>query len=302
MYIQQRKTSRKEHPMEIGFIGLGRMGSAMARNLVKAGHKVHAWNRSPDAIRAVPGVDAAATPADAFNADVVLTMLSDDATIRSVVLDSGALKKTRAGLVHVVTSTISIAFAEELTRLHEQAGIAYVSAPVFGRPDVAEAAQLGIVAAGKPAAIDKVRPVFEAIGRKTWVMGEDPKQANTAKIGGNMMIAMAIEAMAEATVIAEQNGLKPEAFFDVVLGTLFGGSRVYDNYSAKLLKGDFEPGFTLRLGLKDVGLAVAAGQSAKNATPMLQALNARMTEAVASGLGEKDWLAVADYARRRARS
>jgi 3-hydroxyisobutyrate dehydrogenase-like beta-hydroxyacid dehydrogenase len=287
--------------MDIGFIGLGRMGSAMARNLIKAGHKVHAWNRSPDAIRAVPGVDAVASPADAFEADAVLTMLSDDPTIRTVILDSGALKHARAGLVHIVNSTISVAFAEELTRLHEQVGIAYVSAPVFGRPDVAEAAQLGIVAAGKAAAIDKVRPIFDAIGRKTWIMGEDPKQANAAKIGGNMMIAMAIEAMAEATVIAEQNGLAPAAFFEVVLGTLFGGSRVYDNYSAKLLKSDFEPGFTMRLGLKDVGLAVSAGKGAEQVTPMLQALHARMTEAVASGLGEKDWLAVAEYARQKAR-
>jgi 3-hydroxyisobutyrate dehydrogenase-like beta-hydroxyacid dehydrogenase len=287
--------------MDIGFIGLGRMGGAMARNLVKAGHKVHAWNRSPEAVRAVPGVHAVTSPADAFNADVVLTMLSDDAAIRAVVLDSGALLKARAGLVHVVTSTISVAFAEELTRCHDEAGIAYVSAPVFGRPDVAEAAQLGIVAAGKAAAIDKVRPVFDAIGRKTWVMGEEPKQANAAKIGGNMMIAMAIEAMAEATVLAERNGLTPNAFFEVVLGTLFGGSRVYDNYSAKLLKSDYEPGFTLKLGLKDVGLAVAAGKGAENATPMLQALHAQMTEAVAAGLGEKDWLAVADYARRQAR-
>jgi 3-hydroxyisobutyrate dehydrogenase-like beta-hydroxyacid dehydrogenase len=287
--------------MDIGFIGLGRMGAAMARNLVKAGHKVHAWNRSPDAVRAVAGVNAVAAPTDAFDADVVLTMLSDDAAIRAIVLDSGALQKARAGLVHVVTSTISVAFAEELTRRHDEMGIAYVSAPVFGRPDVAEAAQLGIVAAGKPAAIDKVRPVFDAIGRKTWVMGEDPKQANAAKIGGNMMIAMAIEAMAEANVIAEQNGVDPAAFFEVVLGTLFGGSRVYDNYSAKLLKGDFEPGFTMRLGLKDVGLAVSAGKGVEAATPMLKALHARMTEAVASGLGEKDWLAVAEYARRQAR-
>jgi 3-hydroxyisobutyrate dehydrogenase-like beta-hydroxyacid dehydrogenase len=287
--------------MDIGFIGLGRMGGAMARNLIKAGHKVQAWNRSPEAIRAVPGVNAVASPADAFAADAVLTMLSDDPTIRTVVLESGALRKAHAGLVHVVTSTISVAFAEELTRLHERAGVAYVSAPVFGRPDVAEAGQLGIVAAGKAAAIDKVRPIFDAIGRKTWVMGEEPKQANAAKIGGNMMIAMAIEAMAEATVIAEQNGLSTGAFFDVILGTLFGGSRVYENYGAKLLNGNFEPGFTLTLGLKDVGLAVAAGKGAAQATPMLHALHARMSEAAASGLGEKDWLAIADYARQMAR-
>jgi 3-hydroxyisobutyrate dehydrogenase-like beta-hydroxyacid dehydrogenase len=285
--------------MDIGFIGLGRMGAGMARNLVKAGHKVHAWNRTPEAIRAVPGLDPVASPTDAFAAaDAVLTMLSDDAAVRTVVLDSGALGKARPGLVHIVTATISVAFAEELTRCHREAGIAYVSAPVFGRPDVAEAAQLGIVAAGPAAAIDKVRPIFDAIGRKTWVMGEDPKQANAAKIGGNMMIAMAIEAMAEASVLVERNGVSPDAFFDVVLGTLFGGSRVYDNYSAKILKSDFEPGFTMRLGFKDVGLAVAAAGEAQKPLPMLQAVHRQMSAAIESGLGERDWSAVADFARR----
>jgi 3-hydroxyisobutyrate dehydrogenase-like beta-hydroxyacid dehydrogenase len=225
-------------------------------------------------------------------------MLSDDAAVRTVVLDSGALGKARPGLVHIVTATISVAFAEELTRCHREAGIAYVSAPVFGRPDVAEAAQLGIVAAGPAAAIDKVRPIFDAIGRKTWVMGEDPKQANAAKIGGNMMIAMAIEAMAEASVLVERNGVSPDAFFDVVLGTLFGGSRVYDNYSAKILKSDFEPGFTMRLGFKDVGLAAAAAGEAQKSLPMLQAVHRQMSAAIESGLGERDWSAVADFARR----
>jgi 3-hydroxyisobutyrate dehydrogenase-like beta-hydroxyacid dehydrogenase len=287
--------------MDIGFIGLGRMGSGMARNLVKAGHKVRAWNRSPDAIRKVQGVEPVASPADAFASDAVLTMLSDDAAVRAVVLESGALRKTGAGLVHVVTSTISVAFADELTRCHEEAGISYVSAPVFGRPDAAEAAQLGIVAAGKPDAIDKLRPIFDAIGRKTWVMGEDPKQANATKIGGNMMIAMAIEAMAEATVLAERNGVAPAAFFEVVLGTLFGGSRVYENYVGKILKSDFEPGFTMRLGFKDVGLAVAAAGEAQRSLLMLQAVHQQMSAAVSAGLGERDWSAVADFARRAVR-
>jgi 3-hydroxyisobutyrate dehydrogenase-like beta-hydroxyacid dehydrogenase len=287
--------------MDIGFIGLGRMGAGMARNLVKAGHKVHAWNRTPEAIRAVSGIEPVASPADAFaGADAVLTMLADDAAVRAVVLDSGALRKSRAGLVHIVTATISVAFAEELTRLHQAAGVDYVSAPVFGRPDVAEAGQLGIVAAGKSAAIDKVRPVFDAIGRKTWVMGEEPRQANATKIGGNMMIAMAIEAMAEANVLVERNGVDPAAFFEVVLGTLFGGSRVYDNYSGKILKSDFEPGFTMRLGFKDVGLAVAAAGEARQSLPMLEAVHRQMRDAIDSGLGERDWSAVADFARRTA--
>src|SRR5581483_4618129 len=169
--------------MNVGFIGLGRMGSAMARNILKAGHQVRAWNRSPNAIREVPGAAAATTPADVFAAsEVVLTMLADDPAIRAVILDAGVLARVPTGTVHVVMATISVDFAAELTRRHEEADVAYVSAPVFGRPEVAEAAQLGIVAAGNKSAVAKAQPIFDAIGRKTWVLGEDPKQANAAKV------------------------------------------------------------------------------------------------------------------------
>ena len=278
--------------MEVGFIGLGRMGSAMARNLAKAGHAVRAWNRAP---RALDGIGAAASPADAFGADAVFTMLSDDAAIRDVLLSSDVLAHARPGVVHVVTATISVAFADELAARHKAAGIAYVAAPVFGRPDVAEAGQLGIVAAGAGAAVDRVRPLLDVIGRRTWVLGEDPKQANTAKIAGNMMIAMAIEAMAEAAALAGSNGVAPEAFFGLMLQTQFGGSRAYENYGAKIVGQDFEAGFRMLLGLKDLGLAVEAAEGAGKRLPMLGAVRAQMAEAVRAGMGEKDWSAVAAY-------
>lgn len=210
---------RMDKQMGVGFIGLGAMGRAMARNLVGAGYGVRAWNRSPGAAEEIEGVESVPSPGDAFQSDVVFTMLSDDDAIREVLLASDVLGGAREGVVHVVTSTISVDFADELRERHAEAGVGYVSAPVFGRPDVAEAARLNIMAAGEKGAVDRVRPLFDVLGQKTWVLGEDPKQANAAKIAGNMMIAMAIEAMAEAVVLTESNGLAPEAFFDLVLGT-----------------------------------------------------------------------------------
>jgi 3-hydroxyisobutyrate dehydrogenase-like beta-hydroxyacid dehydrogenase len=283
--------------MDVGFIGLGKMGSAMARNIAKAGHRVRAWNRSAMAGKAVDGLELVPSPRDALQADVVSTMLSDDAAIGEVLLSSNALKEARAGVVHVVTSTISVDFAEELRAKHDELGIGYVAAPVFGRPDVAEAAQLDIVVAGESSAVDKARPLFDVVGRKTWVLGDDPKQANAAKIAGNMMIAMAIEAMAEAVVLTGSNGVATEAFLDLMLQTLFGG-RVYENYGAKILKGDFEPGFRMQLGLKDLGLAAAAAETSGKRLPLLDAVRARMAEAVAAGMGNRDWSAIAGYPYR----
>ncbi len=281
--------------MEVGFVGLGRMGRAMVRNLIAAGHQVSAWNRSGPPSEPIDGLRMTASPQAAFQAEAVFTMLSDDPAIREILLVPGVLGQARPGVVHVVTATISTAFADELRAAHAAAGIGYVSAPVFGRPDVAEAAQLKIMAAGERAAVERVRPLLEAVGDKLWVLGDDPKQANAAKIAGNMMIATAIESLAEAAALTRGNGLDPAIFFDLILEAQFGGSRAYANYSAKILNGDYEAGFLLRLGLKDLGLAVAAGERSGRDLPQLKALHAQMSAADASGMGERDWSALADY-------
>lgn len=283
--------------MEVGFIGLGRMGQAMAHNIARAGHRVRAWNRSRVDSAAADGLEIVGTPAEALQGDAAVTMLSDDAAIRDVLLRSNALKQARRGLVHVVSSTVSVDFADELRASHAEAGIGYVAAPVFGRPDVAEAAQLTVIAAGPRQQIERVAPLLDAIGRKTWIMGEDPKQANVAKIGGNMLIAMAIEAMGEARVLAESNGLPPQLFFDLILDAQFG-CRVYQNYSAKIVAGDYEPGFRMVLGLKDVRLAAAAGERSGRRLPMLDALRGQMTRAVEAGFADRDWSAVAEFTRQ----
>jgi len=275
--------------MDIGFIGLGAMGRAMAKNLATAGHMVKAWNRSGGA---VDGVTMVGAPAEAFDAEATLTMLSDDAAIRSVILDAGLLARARPGLVHVVASTISVAFANELVAAHEAAGVGYVSAPVLGRPDVAAKAELNILAGGAPQARAKVQPILETIGRRIWDMGDEAPTANAAKIACNMMIMMAIEAMAEAVVLTEANGLPRERFFELILGTLFG-SRSYQVYSANIAAGDYEPGFRAVLGLKDINLAKSAAQEAGRSLPMLDAVHGRMQETIDAGLGERDWSAMA---------
>jgi 3-hydroxyisobutyrate dehydrogenase-like beta-hydroxyacid dehydrogenase len=277
--------------MQIGFIGLGAMGTAMAKNLAAAGHEVRAWNRSGSAI---PGVTMVETAAKAFDADAVLTMLSDDDAIRTVVLEPDLLGGARTGLVHVVASTISVAFSQDLVAAHAGAGIGYVAAPVLGRPDVAAKGELNILVGGDPQVIETVRPILEVIGGRIWPMGAEAPTANAAKIACNMMITMAIEAMAEAVVLTEANGLPREEFFELILGTLFG-SRSYQIYSANIARGDYQPGFKATLGLKDLRLAREAASGAGKVLPMLNAVHGRMGEAVEAGLGDQDWSAMAKF-------
>ncbi len=278
--------------MDVGFIGLGAMGSAMAANIAKAGHTVRAWNRSKaEPIERVTRVDSAE---QAFDADVVVTMLPDDAAIRDVILEPSLLSKARKGAVHLVCATISVAFAEELAKRHAQADVQYVAAPVLGRPDVAAKGALNVLAAGPAAAIKTAGPVLDAIGQKTWVLGETPKQANAAKIAANMMITMAIEAMAEAVVITESQNVGRDAFFEVILATLFG-ARAYQTYSANIAREDYDPGFKAKLGLKDLRLASEAAAMASRDLPMLAAVKGQMAKAVDAGQGERDWSIMADY-------
>lgn len=277
--------------MDVGIIGLGAMGRAMARNLAQAGHHVKAWNRSGGT---VDGVVMVESPEEVFQGDAVLTMLSDDNVIRSTLLSPDVLSKAKPGLVHVVSSTISIAFARELVALHEAAGLGYVSAPVLGRPDVAAKGELNVLAGGPPDAVAKIRPLLDVIAARVWDIGAEAPAANAAKIACNVMITMAIEAMAEAVVLTEANGVARERFFELILNTLFG-SRSYQVYSANIAAGNYEPGFKAVLGLKDLRLASTAAGEAGRELPMLEAVLGRMTETVEAGLGASDWSAMAKF-------
>ncbi|KMO11638.1 NAD(P)-dependent oxidoreductase [Methylobacterium platani] len=288
--------------MDVGFLGLGRMGRPMALNLVKAGHRVRVWNRSPAAAEALRahGAEPVATPADAFRGDAAVTMLADDAALRAVIVEGGLLDQAERPGLHIGTSTISVALAEELAAVHGRAGVPYISAPVFGRPDVAELGKLNILAAGPDEAIAMGQPLLDAMGAKTWRFGEAPARANAVKLAGNMMIVAAIEAMGEAAALGEAHGVPAADLLDLLTSTIFAAP-VYKNYGASIAAGRYEPpGFGLALGAKDVRLALAAGEAARVPMPLASVLRDSLLDALAHGDGEKDLAALATVSARRA--
>lgn len=288
--------------MKVGFIGLGAMGSAMASNLLAAGHTLTVWNRSVAATEPLASLGArvAKTADRAVQGEVLCSMLANDQAVREVFLDGGLLDAMDRGTVHVNHATISVALAQELAAQHEQRGLEYVAAPVFGRPDMAAAAKLNILVAGRPGAIERVRPLLEAMGSKMWPMGEAPERANVAKIAGNFMLAAAIESMAEATVLTRAYGVSAADFLEVMTNTLFA-SPAYQGYGKLIAEQRFKPaGFALPLGYKDVGLALAAGDAQRVPLPFAGVLRDAMLEALAAGDAELDWSALALVAARRA--
>lgn len=285
--------------MDVGFLGLGRMGRAMAANLVKAGHNVRVWNRSCEAAQGIAGATPVATPAEAFRGDAAITMLADDAALRSVIVEGGLLDAPERPAVHVSMSTIAVALAQELAPIHERAGVAYVAAPVFGRPDAAANAALNIVVAGDDAAIARVQPLLDAMGTKTWRFGPEPYRANAVKLAGNFMLISAIEAMGEAAAFAEGHGVSAASLLDLLTNTLFA-SPVYKGYGALIAESRYDPpGFTMRLGAKDVRLVLAAAEAAGVPMPFAGILRDNFIDAISHGDGDKDFAALATVAARR---
>ena len=283
--------------MKIGFIGLGQMGSAMAANLLKAGHDVTVWNRSTDkaAKLADAGAHLAARPVDAAQGEVIMTMLADDAAVESVVYGEGGIQDAPA--LHVSLSTIGIALAD---RLAADARNGYVSAPVFGRPIAAEAAKLFVIAAGAPADLDRCEPLFAAIGQRTFRIGDTPSAANLVKLSGNFMIMAAVEAMAEAMTLAEKGGVDRRTLLDVLTGTLFGAP-IYQTYGDILVEDRFHPaGFAAPLGLKDMTLADTAATSLRAPMPILGIVRDHLRSVIASEGEDVDWAGVALAVRRGA--
>lgn len=288
--------------MNVGFIGLGQMGRAIATNLARAGHRLTVWNRSPGPVEPLValGAEAAARPRDAARADVLMTMLADDEAVRSVLLEQGALEGARPGLVHVNLATVSVALARELARLHRERGLAYVAAPVFGRPDVAREAKLNVVVAGESSAVSRVEPLLKAIGQRLWPVGSEPERANVVKLAGNFMIASALETMGEAVALARAYGVEGAQLLEILTSTLFA-SPVYQGYGRLIAEQRFEPAsFRMQLGLKDVRLALHAGEAAHVPMPFASVLRDNLLAAVAAGEADLDWAALARIASRRA--
>jgi 3-hydroxyisobutyrate dehydrogenase-like beta-hydroxyacid dehydrogenase len=302
--------SANDHPQQqpdVGFIGLGLMGSAMAANLVAAGHRVLAYVRHPDQADRLSalGVDATMDVSDLFGCGIVITMLPDDDAVRDVALGRGDLggggltRGLKPGAIHVCMSTISTAIASRLAAEHAQRGQGYVSAPVFGNPDAARERQLYIIAAGGDGDLARCQPLFDGLGQKTFVAGGEPWHANLVKLLGNMMSATALEMISEAVALFLKRGLDPKTFVDIMTGTMFGG-RTHRIYGDKILRQAYEPGFVLPLVLKDVRLALAEGEAAGAPMPSVDVVRERLITGIARGYDGLDWTVLGRIAAEEA--
>lgn len=287
--------------MDIGFVGLGEMGGAIALNLLKAGHRVRVWNRSPEKVGALveAGAEHAGSIAEAFQGDAVFSMLADDAAVRGVFAAS-LLEHAPRGLVHVNMATISVALAETLAHAHAERGLHYVAAPVLGRPNVAALGQLTIVAAGPAEAIDRVQPAFDVIGKKTWRLGSLPQQANAVKLAANFALASAIETMGEAAALLTGHGVAVSDYLDVITNSILPGP-IYQGYGAMIAERRYEPAlFKARLGLKDVRLVIEAAEAVSVPMPVASVLRDNLLDVMAHGDGERDFAVLGEVAARRA--
>ena len=288
--------------MTIAFLGLGAMGRHMAANLLASGQTVHVWNRSQEPVQVLvqQGALAAATPAECGLADVVFSMLADDAVTRAVFIDGGVLDAMAPGSIHVNMATVSVAFAHEMAALHLARGIGYVAAPVLGRVDVAAAGKLNILAGGSDELVDRVQPLLDLLGQKTWRFGAAAEQANAVKLSCNLTLACAIEAMGEGAALAGAHGVAPASFIELITSTLFAGSPVYKGYGGMIAEARYSPaGFKLALGQKDVRLAVEAGRAQGLPLAFGDALQTVLQEAVDQGDAELDLAALGKNAQRR---
>jgi 3-hydroxyisobutyrate dehydrogenase-like beta-hydroxyacid dehydrogenase len=289
--------------LDVGFVGLGNMGEAMARNLVKAGHRVTVYNRTHAKAQALAaeGARAVQRVADACRGAVLITMLADDAAVEAVLSgEGGAVQSLAAGAIHVSMSTISVALSERLERLHREAGQIYATAPVFGRPEAAAAAKLFIVAAGPMEAIERCRPLFRTMGQKTFVIGERPPDANLVKLSGNFLLAAAIESLGEAIALIRKSGIDAHRYVEILTGTLFSAP-VYQTYGTIIADENYEPaGFKMSLGLKDVRLALTAAEGLQVPIPIASLVRDRFISGLARGEGDSDWAALARIAARDA--
>jgi 3-hydroxyisobutyrate dehydrogenase-like beta-hydroxyacid dehydrogenase len=292
---------------KIGFVGLGRMGTAMAANLTAAGRQVIGYVRHHDRMDKLASLGLKPTTdiTDLFDCELVISMLPDDDAVREVVFGrneiglDGLAGGLMPGAIHLSMSTISTAAASLLASEHARNGQGYVAAPVFGNPDAAKARQLFIVAAGVPADVERCQPIFESLGQRTFVVGADPQDANLVKLLGNMMSATALEMLGEVVAVVRKRGLDPQPFIDIMTSTMFGG-RAHKIYGDKIARQTYAGGFVLPLVLKDVRLALAEAEKAGVPMPSVGVVRDRLITGIARGYGELDWTALALIAAEEA--
>jgi 3-hydroxyisobutyrate dehydrogenase-like beta-hydroxyacid dehydrogenase len=295
--------------LQIGFLGLGSMGTPIVRRLLAARHEVTVWNRTRERAEILEkeGAEVAATPADvARDSDVVMTMLFDDAAHEEVLFGSkelpvnGLLGALRPGALHISLSTISVALSERLTEEHARRGQEFVAAPVFGRPNVAEEGRLWIAVGGADDAVAKARPILEPLSRGISVVGREPRQAHALKLGGNFLISAMIHSLGESFVFAASQGLDPEVFLETVNSALFQ-SPFYAAYAKVMLHPPDKVGATIELGAKDMRLLREAAESRGVHLSLADQLAEVFAQAARQGLGDTDW-AVGQYLMAQQRS
>ena len=286
--------------MKVAFLGLGKMGAAMARLLLQSGHQVTVWNRSPQAAAPLvsEGAVHAASVAEAVaDCDAACTMLADDAVTEQIVFGAnttdGVLHALPKQAVHLAHGTLSVALSKRLAAAHAAAGQRYIGAPVFGRPNVAAAGRLWIVAAGSSTALDHAQPVLAALGRGCTVVGSKPWQAHAFKLGGNMLISAMVQSLSESFVYAESQGLDRDVFLETVNEALFQ-SPMYANYGKLMLHPPEHAGGTIGVGAKDTRLLREAAAEANVRLPLADYLQQQFDAAIADGMEQVDW-AVGQY-------
>lgn len=283
--------------MKVAFVGLGNMGSPMAQNLIKAGHQLTVYNRTRSRAEAfrTTGARVAATPAEAVQGvEALITMLADDRAVEDVLFaPHDALHALPAGAVHISMSTISVDLSRRLVEAHREKEQDYLAAPVMGRPDAASAAKLFVIAAGPADQIERCRLLFDALGQRIFVAGQDAPGANVFKLAANFLITAVIEGLAEASSLVRRSDLDPAAFLDFLTNSLFSAP-LYRTYGGMIANDQYEPvGFRLPLGLKDNRLLLAAAEEAAVPMPLASLVRDRFLSAMAQGMTEADWSAIA---------
>lgn len=287
--------------MKIGFIGLGQMGRGMAARLLERGHQLNVWNRTRETAEAL-GAQGAAVSDQAeqvLAADVVITMLADDAAVKAVWLATGMTARMPQSAIHLNMASVSLALGQELALRHREAGSSYVSAPVFGRPPSAANGQLDIVAAGEESAMARCAPLFETLGRRWFNVGTEPHRANIVKIARNFLLGTIIESLGEAFALVQKSGVDPSSFLDILTSTSMNAP-AYKNYGRLILDKPEQPTFTLKLGMKDVELALEAGQATAVPMPLAELLLKQHEAAIERGYGDREWASLGNYIAEQA--
>ena len=277
----------------VAVIGLGRMGSGMAKSIQEAGYPIVVWNRSPEKTEpfVAAGATAAPTPKEAAQAaDIVLTSLLDDASvIDRMTAEDGILEGLGPSGIHLSTTTISPAASAQLAALHGQHGSHYVATNVLGRPDSAASGALAALIAGQDDVIAKVRPVLETFTNMIVEVGENPANAARMKLTINFFLSGLLEVMSETFVFAEKHGLDTSTVQHLMIKQVFPNPAVTE-YAERIRTAYFDDaGATLITGLKDLTLILKEASDVRAPMPIANLVRDNILKGLARGEHDLDW-------------